>query len=538
MRKTLRINILDIRDGNVHIAGVLFNFHAGSEVIKAADEKGSSVEICPVRAPALDTAADSSKPAREAFFYELSLPLHAGASYRFLCTQKGSDSVLTLKFGKLSRLTNIEGSFFIAGNYAVCSSGDSIKVFSAGILTRPKLSRRWEHSIMREASPDIMKLRSEAMALKKKSKPIWLISDRSDSAGDNGEALFEYLMNDPNETHAKDRYDIRFVISSSSPDLERVMKTGPVVEAGSETHRLLYAASSMVISSAADEWIRNPLAEKRKYFCDFLDTRFVFLQHGVIKDDLSGWLHKAKKNFDIFITSSPAEWRSVCEGNYGYDSSVVKLTGLARFDKLNDSSEKKISILPTWRKYAASDIIKGSSERPYSETFRDTEYFRFYNELINDPRLTGAMKEHGYRGVFYLHPNHMKQGRDFTGNDTISVWDDIVPFNRVFCESSLLVTDFSSVAIDFAYLGKPVVYTQFDKEKFFSTHSYVQGYYDYERDGFGPVCYDLDSAVDTIVDIIKNGCAEPDTYRERVDEFFAFRDRSNCHRIYEELLKL
>ena len=132
----------------------------------------------------------------------------------------------------------------------------------------------------------------------------------------------------------------------------------------------------------------------------------------------------------------------------------------------------------------------------------------------------------------------MKQYRDFTGNDTISVWSDIVPFNRVFCESSLLVTDFSSVAIDFAYLGKPVVYTQFDKEKFFSTHSYVQGYYDYERDGFGPVCYDLDSSVEAIVEIIKNGCAEPDTYRERVDEFFAFRDSLNCRRIYEEILKL
>ena len=137
-----------------------------------------------------------------------------------------------------------------------------------------------------------------------------------------------------------------------------------------------------------------------------------------------------------------------------------------------------------------------------------------------------------------MHPNHMKQTRDFAGNDTISVWEGIVPFSRVFSESSLLVTDYSSVAIDFAYLGKPVIYAQFDKEKFFDTHTYVQGYYDYMEDGFGPVCYDYNSTVECMINILESGCVEPDLYRKRVDKFFAFRDNNNCRRIYEEISKL
>ena len=49
-----------------------------------------------------------------------------------------------------------------------------------------------------------------------------------------------------------------------------------------------------------------------------------------------------------------------------------------------------------------------------------------------------------------------------------------------------MLTDYSSVAFDFAYLRKPIVYAHFDKEAFFSgEHSYTAGYFDYERDGFG-----------------------------------------------------
>ena len=37
---------------------------------------------------------------------------------------------------------------------------------------------------------------------------------------------------------------------------------------------------------------------------------------------------------------------------------------------------------------------------------------------------------------------------------------------------------------------------------------------------------------------MKNGCKLKDKYRERIDNFFAFNDRNNCQRVYEEILKL
>ena len=112
-------------------------------------------------------------------------------------------------------------------------------------------------------------------------------------------------------------------------------------------------------------------------------------------------------------------------------------------------------------------------------------------------------------------------------------------YRDIYAKSDLIVTDYSSAVFDFAYLRKPVLYTQFDAETFFSgEHSYTKGYFDYERDGFGEVEYDLDSAIDRIIEYMENGCQLKDKYRERIDKFFAFNDQNNCQRVFEKIMEL
>ncbi|MEX6101942.1 CDP-glycerol glycerophosphotransferase family protein [Mammaliicoccus sciuri] len=38
-------------------------------------------------------------------------------------------------------------------------------------------------------------------------------------------------------------------------------------------------------------------------------------------------------------------------------------------------------------------------------------------------------------------------------------------FNYLFKESKLMITDYSSVAFDFSFLEKPVIYYQFDRDR-------------------------------------------------------------------------
>ena len=72
-------------------------------------------------------------------------------------------------------------------------------------------------------------------------------------------------------------------------------------------------------------------------------------------------------------------------------------------------------------------------------------------------------------------------------------------------KSALLITDFSSVFFDFGYMKKPIIYYQFDNELFRSNH-YKEGYFSYERDGFGPVATKENDLISYIKKLIKTIC--------------------------------
>lgn len=98
-----------------------------------------------------------------------------------------------------------------------------------------------------------------------------------------------------------------------------------------------------------------------------------------------------------------------------------------------------------------------------------------------------------------------------------------------------MVTDYSSVVFDFAYLRKPVVYLQPDREEFFSGHLYDQGYFSYDDDGFGPVIDTVDGLVAELIQLIAQDGQMPAEYRRRADAFFAFEGGGNCERLYHSI---
>ena len=193
--------------------------------------------------------------------------------------------------------------------------------------------------------------------------------------------------------------------------------------------------------------------------------------------------------------------------------------------------------MPTWRKELSGKNNVKTGIREYSENFKNTEYFKFYNKLINDKKLLKAMKNKGYTGIFLVHPSHMRNSIDFKENDVFKVIDGFADYGKIFKEANLLVSDFSSVPFDFAYMKKPVVYTQFDKKTFFKGHLYNEGYFSYEDDGFGPVCYNYKDSLNTILDILEKDCKMAKKYQNRVDKFYKFNDYNNSKRVYEEIVK-
>lgn len=368
-----------------------------------------------------------------------------------------------------------------------------------------------------------------------KRQPIWLVSDRGVAARDNGEALYRYLLD-----QADVPADVYFVIAKQSHDYDRIVGLGgKVLRQGSLSHQLMFLFASKVISSQADIETDNPYIRQIDHYVDLFRFDFVFLQHGVIRHDLSGWLNRFEKNIALFITSSEAEYQSLLDLPYYYDKTHLLLSGLPRYDLLENHPTNKIMLAPTYRKRLVRKKTDKNGIRGYDPEFKNTEYRRFYNSLINNERLRGALKDNGMEGELYLHPNFAFQAPDFDENEQFAVKRFPHNYQQAISQSVLFVSDFSSVVFDFAYLKKPVVYAQFDRKTFFDDQLYTKSsFFDDGVDGFGPVAVTLDDVVDQIVEIIEGGCIMEDKYKQKVDEFYRWHDRGARARVYRAILAM
>ncbi len=365
-------------------------------------------------------------------------------------------------------------------------------------------------------------------------KEIWLISDRLNKCGDNGEAFFRYLKQ---IRFKKARY---YYVINKGTGYDMMKPLGNVITRDSWKYKLLHLASTNIISSHADDFVINPFSSYAALYQDILRRKnFVFLQHGITQNDISGWLNRYNKDIKGFVCAAYPEHASIINGTYYYTEKDVWLTGFARFDRLYHDEKRYITLMPTWRRYLMGAVDPITGVWSITDAFCESEYFRFYNALINDERLLKAAKEYGYTVCYMPHPNTITKIDLYQKNEDVKFFSIDDEYRDVYAQSDLVLTDYSSAAFDFAYLRKPIVYAQFDKAEFFGgKHVCTPGYFDYERNGFGEVTYDLDSTVEVLIDYMKNECRLKDVYRERIDAFFAFNDHDNCKRILDKILEL
>ncbi|KRN96552.1 hypothetical protein IV55_GL001069 [Furfurilactobacillus siliginis] len=103
-------------------------------------------------------------------------------------------------------------------------------------------------------------------------------------------------------------------------------------------------------------------------------------------------------------------------------------------------------------------------------------------------------------------------------------------------ESKMMITDYSSVAFDFAFLHKPVLYFHFDYQAYRANH-YQQGYFEYKKDGFGPIFETTEAVVEEIKKASKNKFKLSNKYLDRIDRTFDLFDDHNSERLFLVLKK-
>lgn len=369
----------------------------------------------------------------------------------------------------------------------------------------------------------------------KAKEKYYLFNDRILYGDDNAEQLFNYI----NANHKKMAKKCYFVLDKNADCIKELKKVGKVLKYGSIKHKLKYLNAKMVISSHASYYDRvfNPFTqEEMDFYKDILCKKFVFLQHGVIMNDVHMFLQRPRIIADLFVTTTNEECKNIQGPSYMYEEEMVACTGLPRFDKLVDERKKVILISPTWRAYLTN--VEYTDDK--ANDFSTSEYFQKYASLLQNEELLSYLKNKGYEIKFLLHPAFQEYKDYFLelNNENVKViLTKDIKYSDLFKECSIFITDYSSIHFDVAFLKKPIIYYQFDKEKFFQSH-YQKGYYDYEKDGYGEVIEEEKKIIDKIKYYLNNNCKAEEKYIKKIEEAFCNLDRNNSKRVYEQILKL
>jgi glycosyltransferase involved in cell wall biosynthesis/CDP-glycerol glycerophosphotransferase (TagB/SpsB family) len=472
--------------------------------------------------------------------YDITLQIDDEQNLNFYMVYLNSIIEIFPSFGSFTHLPPIKNSYYVTKNFILCKNNKThiLKKYDSNL--EMALEAKFCLELKKKHKEHLIKLRQKYKEGLNDTKitdkiQIWLINDRKDQAGDNGEYFFRYLS----QLKPK-RIQFYFVIKRNCFDYSRLKIYNNIIDLNSTFYLSIFLKADKIISSISESWVNNPFGEEGNYISDLYNFDFIYLQNGIIKDDLSQFLNKIVKNFCLIFTSSTKEYRSFLNFNYGYNENNIALTGLARFDGLkrlqkNIKKENIILIFPTWRMNIKGTVDLITHESIQSENFKNSTYFNFYNNLINNQQLLNAMEKNNYIGLFCLHPNFAEQWRYFSDNKLFKIHKKC--YNQeLFVKTSLLITDYSSIFFDFGYIQKPIIYTQFDYSEFRKIQ-YKKGFFDYEKDGFGPVCYNMQCALKTIISEIENNCILKKQYKKRIKRFFKYFDDRNSYRTYIEIMK-
>ena len=471
--------------------------------------------------------------------FDIELEINNKENLSFYISYMGNDLEILTSFNLKSHISPLENSYYIKEKYIFKKEKNNLIIYNYDYNLVKLFELKYSTELKYYKKDYLIEFRQGTIIYREKVKnyekqQIWLINDRKDQAGDNGEYFFRYLK----RIHPKELLFF-FVIEKNCSDYERLKHFESIIDLNSTIYLNMFLKADKIISSVSDEWVNNAFGIDEKYMIDLYYFDFIYLQNGIIKDDLSCYLNKIKKQFDLVITSSKKEYQSLLDINYGYNKNNLALTGLPRFDNLIEISNetqvgKIIIIFPTWRSYikGTRDLITLKSIE--SNNFINTTYFKFYNNLINNQQLLNIMEKNEYKGIFCLHPNFASQYKYFNEN-TIFKIKERCNQQELFVKASLLVTDYSSIFFDFGYISKPVIYTQFDYEEYRNSQ-FQKGYFDYKNNGFGAICYDMECTIKSIISEIENKCVLRKLYKKRIKKFFQYHDNNNCDRVFMEIM--
>lgn len=359
-------------------------------------------------------------------------------------------------------------------------------------------------------------------------KNIWLIHEKfAQTAQDNAFYFYKYCIEKRNNKN------VFFVIKKDSPDYKNIdngLKQN-VIPFMSVKHIILLYACKFIISSEAKGHGYIWRANRGRIFKLINGKNQVFLQHGVLGLKRIGNIFdnndQAPNRVKLFVSSSEYE-KKIIKKYFGYDDYSIAITGLARWDYLisTEKKPKQILLMPTFRNWL---------EEVTEDTFLKSNYYKEYKDLLSLDKLHEFLFENKIKLKFYIHPklSHLIGNFQIKNDNVMVISADQEKLNTLLSESSLLITDYSSVAWDMFYMKKPVIFYQFDYEEY---QQYQGSYIDMHSELIGDRVFDKEGLIKILGSYQSSGFRENKAYADLRGKYIKYIDQNNCSRIYESIL--
>ena len=357
------------------------------------------------------------------------------------------------------------------------------------------------------------------------NKKVFIVGETMETAQDNGFHFFKYVSE-----FYHDEIDCYFVVSEDSKDLGNL--------AGYE-NQILYKKSPLhieklleadIIAHTHADWKLYPFISRMLF--EKVQGKKVFLQHGIISVKSLGYIYGKDAypfHTDYFVVSSERE-KLLVINELGYSEEQVLLTGIPRFDQLlvrergflKNKIKKLITrknlnllIIPTYRRE-----IKSEAE------FIATEYYKGYQALINSEELSLLASKHSLKIQFYLHQQFQPFSKNFTSSFVNIVVGGDFNVQDLLKNNDLMITDYSSVGLDFSLMKKRVIYYQFDQIAL----EYAKNP-DLENFLPGDIVHTEKEVLNGIKEFIKSNQKIKRKHKGKIRDLFLFMDKKSNQRL-------
>lgn len=206
---------------------------------------------------------------------------------------------------------------------------------------------------------------------------------------------------------------------------------------------------------------------------------------------------------------------------FGVDESKILPLGTPRIDSLLEKKDTGKLRAKFDKKHPE---CRGKKLILYAPTFRDDP--ETDKNIVKNIDMEAFNRELGgeYCLLIKLHPQ-IHSGEPVKGTVDVTAGD----INELTLISDLLITDYSSVCMDFALLSKPCIFFAFDLEEYEKERSF---YFDYENYVPGTVARNFNA----VIEAIKNPRNDEENLRRFRDFNFDYIDCENTKRVAETIL--